>query len=79
MDKINKYLNESKEKDAIRGMDNDDAINLKDSYYSVADEIENLANNLNVLVGETGLFVKDLKLAVQARDAFRKMTLGKYI
>ena len=79
MDKVNKYLNESKEKDALKSIGNRHSLKLKDAYYGVGDHIENLAIMLNNLTGETGEFGKDLKLAVQARDAFRKITLGKYL
>jgi len=79
MDKINKYLTESKERDAIQSLDRGDMSDLRDSYYGVGDHIERLAMALNVLVGETGEFGKDLKLAVQARDAYRKINLGRYV
>lgn len=79
MDKIDKYLKESKETDAIRNWDQADANALRESYYGVGDHIEELANQLNSLTGDTGLFGKDLGLAVKARDAFRKISLGKYV
>jgi len=79
MDTIRKYLNESKEKDAIMNWDRDDANALRDSYYGVMEHIETLASQLNAINGDTGLFGKDLGLAVKARDAFRKLSLGKYV
>jgi hypothetical protein len=74
-----KYLSESKESDALKSMNNIKANTLRTAYYGVGDHIEKLAIMLNELCGDTGLFCKDLKLAVQARDAFKKITLGKYI
>lgn len=76
---IDKYLKESKENDAIRNWDNDDTNALRDAYYGVMENIETLASQLNALTGDTGEFSKDLKLAVKARDAFRKISLGKYL
>jgi hypothetical protein len=79
MKKEDKYLSESKESDALKSMNNIKANTLRTAYYGVGDHIEKLAIMLNELCGDTGLFCKDLKLAVQARDAFKKITLGKYI
>lgn len=79
MDKIDKYLNESKEWDALKNWNQKDANDLKNAYYGVADNIETLASQLNALNGDTGFFGKDLGLAVKARDAFRKLILGKHI
>jgi len=82
--KLEKYLNldESigmKEKDVLSSMGTIEANTLKTAYYGVGDHIEKLAIMLNGLTGDTGLFGKDLKFAVQARDAFRKISLGKYL
>jgi len=83
MDKVNKYLNESKEAQVIRDWAKNQSRTggrgLRDAYYSVAENIEKFANELNILVGDTGDFSNDLKNAVKARDAFRKITLGKYV
>jgi hypothetical protein len=79
MDKVDKYLKESKEKDALKSWNSDDFTALRDSYYGVMENIETLASQLNALNGDTGLFGKDLNLAVKGRDAFRKLTLGKYV
>ena len=82
MSTVDKYLNESKESQAIRdwaGASKDGGNSLRIAYYGVMQHIETLANELNVLVGDTGEFSKDLRNAVKARDAFRKLTLGKYI
>jgi hypothetical protein len=79
MTTIDKYLKESKEKEAIKSLSPSYGAELKAAYYGVADHIEKLAIQLNNLTGETGLFGKDLGLAVKARDAFNKITLGKYI
>lgn len=84
MDKLDKYLNEaiSKEKININQwaiVNKKEANELRNAYYGVADHIEKLANAANILTGDTGMFGNDLKNAVKARDAFRKITLGKYI
>ena len=79
MDKVNKYLTESKENDALKSWGNDDFNALRNSYYGVMENIETLASQLNALNGDTGLFGKDLNLAVKARDLYRKLTLGKYV
>ncbi len=83
MDKIDKYLNErnimTTEKEVLSQMGTIEANTLKTAYYGVGDHIEKLAIMLNGLTGDSGLFGKDLKNAVKARDAFRKITLGKYI
>ena len=92
---LEKYLNEAipksqirsavkkvkgmKEKDVIKSMNVIEANTLKTAYYGVGDHIEKLAIMLNELCGDTGYFCKDLKFAVQARDAFRKIDLGKYL
>jgi len=95
MNTIEKYLGEAvsreqarsavkkvkgmKEKDVIGSMNVIKANTLKTAYYGVGDHIEKLAVMLNELCGDTDYFCKDLKLAVQARDAFRKISLGKYL
>lgn len=82
MTTVDKYLKEANEKMTIKqwaAINPEDANKLRDAYYGVVDHIEKLANATNVLTGDTGEFGKDLKLAVQARDAFRKITLGKYL
>lgn len=83
MNTVDKYLNESNimttEKEALSSMGTIEANTLKNAYYGVGDHIEKLAIMLNGLTGDTGLFGKDLKNAVKARDAFRKITLGKYL
>jgi len=95
MDNVDKYLGEAvskemarsavkkvkgmKEKDVIKSMNVIEANTLKTAYYGVGDHIEKLAIMLNELCGDTGYFCKDLKFAVQARDAFRKISLGKYL
>lgn len=79
MDKVQKYMNEeSKEKEALSMMNNVEYSTLKRAYYGVADNIEQLGKSLNSLNGETGLFGKELKAIVKARDAFRKIDLFKY-
>lgn len=79
MDKLDKYLTESKEKDVLSNMNNIKANTLRTAYYGVGDHIEKLAIMLNELCGDTGVFCNDLKNAVKARDAFRKLTIGKYV
>jgi len=95
MNTIDKYLKEDiprskiraavkdvknmREKDVLKNMGTIEANTLRTAYYGVGDHIEKLAIMLNELCGDTGYFCKDLKFAVQARDAFRKITLGKYL
>jgi hypothetical protein len=67
------------EKEVLRSMGAIEGNTLKTAYYGVGDHIEKLAIMLNGLNGDTGLFGNDLKYAVKARDAFRKITLGKYV
>jgi len=88
MDKLDKYLGEARKikKQTDRKVVQDwswenteKATALQKSYYGVMDHIENLAVWLNDLTGDTGLFGNDLKNAVKARDALRKLTIGKYV
>lgn len=81
MSKIDKYLKEatSKEREVLSAMNDIEFNTLKRAYYGVADNIEQLGTSLNALNGETGLFGNDLKNIVKARDAFRKLTIGRYV
>ena len=74
-----KDVKNMREKDVLKNMGTIEANTLRTAYYGVGDHIEKLAIMLNELCGDTGYFCKDLKFAVQARDAFRKITLGKYL
>ena len=80
-DKVGKYLitEQSKENEALSMMNNIDFNALQTAYYGVADHIEQLGRSLNSVNGDTGLFGEDLKNIVKARDAFRKLKIGRYL
>lgn len=81
--KFDDYLKEGKKEDeSIRAWAKENQYKsqkLEDSYYAVADNIGNLASLINRLNGDTGLFTNDLKNIKKSRDAFMKITLGKYL
>ena len=79
MELTNKYLIESKEKEALSAMNDISYSTMKRAYYGIGDNIEQLGKSLNQLNGESGLFGDDLKNIVKARDAFRKIKLGRYL
>ena len=79
MELTNKYLIESKEKEALSAMNDISYSTMKRDYYGIGDNIEQLGKSLNQLNGESGLFGDDLKNIVKARDAFRKIKLGRYL
>ena len=79
---MDKYMTEAvggKEKEALSTMNDIEYSTLKRAYYGVGDHIEKLGKSLNSLNGQTGMFGNDLKHIVKARDAFRKISLGRYI
>jgi hypothetical protein len=67
------------EREVLKSMNNIEFSTLKTAYYGIADHMDKLAEMLNSLNGDTGMFGKDLELAVKARNAFRKISLGKYL
>ncbi len=79
MELTEKYLMESKESEAISDLNEIEYNTLKRSYHGISDNIEQLGKSLNSLNGNTGLFGSDLKHIVKARDAFRKLSLGKHL
>lgn len=74
-----KYLGESKEKEELSLMNQIEFSTLRRAYYGVSDNIEQLGKSLRSVNEKTGLFSKDLKNIIQARDAFRKLEIGRYV
>ena len=63
----------------LKDMDKDDYKKLKDAYYGVADNVDNLSELVNKLSKDTGEFKTDAKLALDMLKSYIKMDLGKYI
>ena len=81
--KIKEYLDEAVSKktgtQVLKDMDKGDYKKLKDAYYGVADNVDNLSELVNKLSKDTGEFKTDAKLALDMLRSYIKMDLGKYI
>jgi hypothetical protein len=78
----NMLTEESKDaqiKSMLRSADNDLVYQVKERYYGVGDNMDDLVAKLNSLNGDTGEFGADLTLAKKMLKLFNKMTLGKYL
>jgi hypothetical protein len=80
MDKLDKYLRESKEQDFVKSLDKNEIKHVRETFKEAYDYLDDLSFSMEAWNEDSkGLFGKDMKLALQAFNAIKKMTLGKYI
>ena len=84
MNTVDKYLDNLNEekmdfKMALSVMDNKLYNNLRDSYYGVGDNLDNLVKFLYKAKKDDNIFTQEYKNAAAALAAFEKMNMGSGI
>jgi len=80
MDKLDKYLNESKESEYLKSIDLGEVNYFQDEFDSAYEHIEKVVDTLEAFNDDSGgLFKKDLGLVQTAWANFRKVKIRKHI
>lgn len=79
MDKLDKYLKESKEKDYLKSIDQGEVNYLEDHFDKAYEHLELVVDTIEAFNDDSGLFKKDLSLVQSAWANMRKVKIRKYL